>query len=133
MEKILSGLQGVEIFVCMDDILVDAPTLNQHTINMKNAGLTLHPEKCLFLRKAIAYLGHIILEMMVQPNPGKMRANSEFPQPKNRKNIKQFLGLAGYYKKFIFNLSKIAKPLCLLLKKDPIYFGGWGVLKQSLA
>lgn len=54
----------------------------------------------------------------MKPNPDKLKAVSDFPTPKNPKQIKQFLGLAGYYRRFIKDFSKKAKPLNDLLKKD---------------
>ena len=65
-----------------------------------------------------SYLGHIISEDSVKPDPKKIEAVSKFPRPKKAKNIKQFLGLTGYYRRFIPNFFKIAKPLIHLLGKD---------------
>lgn len=131
MDKILSGLQGIELFVYMDDIVVYANSLKEHDEKMKRlfgrlktAGLTLQPEKCLFLRKEVAYLGHIISEEGVKPDPKKTQAVSEFPRPKTRKNIKQFLGLVGYYRRFVPDFAKIAKPLSQLLKREIRFL--WG-------
>ena len=124
MDKVLSGLQGIELFVYMDDIVVYAESLEEHTRKLrklfgrlKTSGLILQPDKCLFLKKEVAYQGHIISEKGVKPDPRKIEAVSEFPRPKTAKNIKQFLGLAGYYRKFIPNFAKIANPLFPLLKK----------------
>jgi hypothetical protein len=66
----------------------------------------------------VTYLGHIITENGVKPDPNKIIAVKKFPTPRNAKNIKQFLGLAGYYRRFISDFSKTAKPLTDLLKKD---------------
>ena len=63
-------------------------------------------------------MGHIISEDSVKPDPKKIEAVSKFPRPKKAKNIKQFLGLTGYYRRFIPNFFKIAKPLIHLLGKD---------------
>ena len=70
------------------------------------------------MRKDVAYLGHIISDKRVAPNPDKIKAISTYPAPQNNKQIKQFLGLVGYYRRFIKNFSLIAKPLTQLLKKD---------------
>lgn len=124
MDRILSGLQGTELFVYLDDIVIYASSLTEHETKfnrlaerLRNANLRLQPDKCEFLRKEVTYLGHIISETGVKPDPGKVEAVRNFPRPKNDKNIKQFLGLAGYYRRFICNFSKIAKPLTALLKK----------------
>ena len=123
MDQVLSGLQGLELFVYMDDIVIYASSLEEHSHKLKRllgrlktAGLTLQPDKCYFLKKEIAYLGHIITRDGVKPDPRKIEAVREFPRPKTRKNIKQFLGLIGYYRRFIHEFAKIAKPLTLLTK-----------------
>lgn len=85
---------------------------------LKDANLTLQPDKCEFLRHKAAYLGHIITDKGVRPDPQKIAAVKNFPVPRNSKNIRQFLGLTGYYRRFIPDFSKIAKPLSDLLKKD---------------
>jgi len=78
---------------------------------LSEANLFLQPDKCEFLKRELIYLGHIITKNGVRPDPKKIIVVKNFPIPKTRKNIKQFLGLAGYYRRFIENFSKIAKPL----------------------
>jgi len=78
--------------------------------------LFLQPDKCEFLKREVIYLGHIITENGVRPDSKKIIAVKNFPIPKTRKNIKQFLRFAGYYRRFIENFSKIAKPLSDLTK-----------------
>lgn len=85
---------------------------------LRSANLRLQPNKCEFLHTEVTYFGHIISEDGVKPDPIKVEAVMEFPQPKNPKNIKQFLSLAGYYRRFIKNFSKVSKSLTILLKKD---------------
>lgn len=136
MNTILTGLQGKQCFVYLDDIIVYASSLDEHQQKLKlvfdrlrNNNLKLQPDKCEFLRKEIMYLGHVISDSNVQPNPDKIKAVAEFPLPKNQKQIKQFLGLAGYYRKFIQNFAAIAKPLTVLLKKDEKF--NWGEPQQK--
>lgn len=123
VDRALTGLQNIELFVYMDDIVIYAKTLKEHTRKLNallekldKAKLTLQPEKCLFLRKEVTYLGHVITQNGVKPDPKKVDAVRKFPR--TPRNIKQFLGLAGYYRKFIPDFSTIAKPLSHLLKKD---------------
>lgn len=123
MDRVLTGMQGIEIFVYLDDIVLYASSLREHEIKfeklankLREANLKLQPDKCEFLRKEVTYLGHVISENGVHPDPEKIKAVKNFPIPKNPKNIKQFLGLAGYYRKFIEGFSNIAKPLTNLLK-----------------
>ena len=70
------------------------------------------------------YLGHVISESGVRLDPGKTEDVSLFPRPENRKNIKQFLGLVGYYRRFIPNFTKIAIPLNSLLRKKERFISG---------
>jgi len=83
---------------------------------LSEANLFLQPDK--FLKREVIYLGHIITENGVRSDPKKIIAVKNFPTPKTRKNIKQFLGFAGYYRRFIENFSKIAKLLSDLTKQS---------------
>lgn len=125
MSSILSGLQGTAMFVYLDDIVVFAKNLKEHKerieelmLRLKASNLRLQPEKCEFLRPEVAYLGHIISQDGLKPDPAKLEAVQKFPKPKNRKNIRQFLGLTGYYRRFVPNYAKVAKPLTILLRED---------------
>lgn len=117
MDQVLSGLQGIELFVYLDDIVLYASSLREHELKfdklgerLKRANLRLQPDKCEFLRKEVGYLGHIISDKGVKPDPEKIRAVKDFPRSRNAKNMKQFLGLAGYYRRFIPNFFKLAHP-----------------------
>ena len=88
------------------------------------ANLKLHPSKCGLYRK-VAYLEHAISEEGVKPCPGKIAAVREFPVPKTKKNIREFLGLARYYRRFIDKFSQISKPFMSLLRKDAAFH--WGL------
>ncbi len=125
MNTVLSGLNGLKCFIYLDDIVIYANNLTEHNHRLTEAfqrfrqhNLKLQPSKCSFLRKECLYLGHIITENGIKPDPAKVDCVSGFPQPKNAKDIKSFLGLVGYYRKFIQDFAKIAKPLTKLLKKD---------------
>lgn len=125
MNTALSGLQGTRCFVYLDDIVIYSFDLETQINNLRKVfhrlrqfNLKLQPEKCEFLRKEVAYLGHIIGEEGVKPNPEKTKAVTEFPTPQSPKEIKSFLGLASYYRRFIPNFAKLARSLTSLLKKD---------------
>lgn len=131
MNNVLMGLNGLELAVFIDDIVVYASSLEEHFEKMerlmqrvKDANLTLSPEKCFFLRKEVTYLGHKVSADGVSPCPNKLKAVKEFPRPKTKKNVKQALGLFSYYRKFIRNFALIAKPLTNLLKEHVAF--KWG-------
>jgi hypothetical protein len=131
MNLVLSGLQGSQCFTYLDDVIIYASSLEEHNNKLKNVfnrfrtnNLKLQPDKCEFLHKEISYLGHIITENGVKPNPEKIQAVVKYPAPTNVKTIKQFLGLLGYYRKFIKDFALLAKPLTYLLRKDIPFI--WG-------
>jgi hypothetical protein len=88
---------------------------------MRKHNLKLQPFKCEFFRKEISYLGHIIEPAGVRPDKKRVRAIRDFSEPRTTRELKGFLGLAGYYRRFIPNFSKIAKPLTELLKENVPY------------
>jgi len=73
------------------------------------------------LRKEVSYLDHVIGQTGVKPDEKRIEAVSDYPKPKTTRELKGFLGLAGYYRRFIINFSKISKPLTELLKKNTPY------------
>jgi len=85
---------------------------------LRKHNLKLQIDKCEFLRKEVTYLGHIISENGILPDPAKLSAVKNFPTPKKVKDVQSFIRLAEYYRKFIKDLSKIAKPLTILTKKN---------------
>lgn len=124
MNEVLTGLQGVQCLVYLDDIVIYGKTLYDHNEKLKNVfdrleeyNLKLQPEKCQFMCREINYLGHIISKDGILPDPKKIRAVQQFPLPKTVRQIKSFLGLASYYRRFIKNFSKLAEPMNKLLKK----------------
>ena len=73
------------------------------------------------MRKEVSYLGHVIGPTGVRPDEKRVKAVRDFPEPKTTRELKGFLGLAGYYRRFVPNFSKVAKPLTELLKKNVPY------------
>jgi hypothetical protein len=82
---------------------------------LRQFNLKTEPDRCEFLKTELSYLGHVVTSEGAKPDPQKVK---EFPTPRNTKDVKSFLGLAAYYRKFIPQFSKIAKPLNKLLKKN---------------
>ena len=107
-------------------------------IKLREADLKLKEVKCNFLKKHIQYLGHIVSGKGITPMPEKLASIKEMPPPKTPKEIKQFLGLIGYYQKFVPRFSDLARPLNTLTRKDvpfdwtPICQESFELLKTSL-
>ncbi|CAC5382706.1 Transposon Ty3-G Gag-Pol polyprotein [Mytilus coruscus] len=111
--------------VYVDDILVFSRSFEEHVNHLQlvfdkliSAGLTLKPGKCLFARKEVIYLGHTISKEGVKVDTSKVDAVSSFSVPKNQKQIRSFLGLTNYYRKFIEGYSHITTPLNHLMGND---------------
>jgi hypothetical protein len=109
----------------MDDILIIGETLNEHNSKLRAVfqklrefNLKIEPDKCEFLKEELNYLGHIVTAEGVKPDVKKIEAVVKFPTPQSQKDIKSFLGVAGYYRKFIADFSAIARPLTDILKKE---------------
>ena len=84
---------------------------------LRKAGLELKLQKCSFFKKHIQYLGHLISDEGIQPLPEKLESIAKMQVPQNAKQLKQFLGLVGYYRKFVPGFSDIARPLTQLTQK----------------
>lgn len=112
----------------LDDLIIPSKTeedgldkLRKVLIRAEEYGLRFNWKKCQFMKKEITYLGYIINEGEIRPSKEKIAAVSRFPIPQDIKALQSFLGLTGYFRKFIRNYSLIAKPLTDLLKKGVIY------------
>lgn len=124
MDNILRGLQNQICLVYLDDIIVFSTSLQEHMVNLekvfqrlRESNFKIQMDKSEFLKLETTYLGHIISNEGVKPNPDKVAAIQKYPIPKTPKEIKQFLGLLGYYRKFIPDFARITKPLTQCLKK----------------
>ena len=125
MTSVLKDLLGHCCCVYADDILVYSPDLKTHMNDLQKvfdrltgAGLTLKPSKCHIAVQSVRYLGHILEPTGIRPNPDKVRVVERYPVPKNVTEVRRFLGLTQYYKRFQKDYSHVAKPLQNLTKND---------------
>ncbi|UYV66076.1 K02A2.6-like, partial [Cordylochernes scorpioides] len=108
-----------------DDILVYTKTWQEHIELLSNVfdklrqyNMKLKLSKCIFERTEVKYLGHIISHNQLKPDPGKVKSIQDFPRPDTVKKVRQFMGLANYYRKFVKDFSKISFPLVRLTRKN---------------
>lgn len=125
MNSILGNLIGRVCYVYLDDIIIFGRSLNEHLENLgkvldrlASSNLKIQLDKCEFLKRDCEFLGHVITGNGIKPNPEKIKEVEKWNLPKSQKEIKQFLGLLGYYRKFIKDYSKLAQPMTKYLKKD---------------
>ena len=117
------------ILVFFDDILIYSPSLASH---LEHLQVTLHTlrqntlyakkSKCMFGVKKVDYLGHVISAQGVATDPSKITAVKEWPTPTTVKQLRGFLGLTGYYRRFVKHYGQISKPLTDLLKKNAFHW-----------
>ena len=123
MNKVLNGLNFA--FAYPDDITVFSNTAEEHLKHiqivmnrLKVVQLKLKKSKCSFYKKELYYLGHLLTTDGVKPQIEKVKAIHEMKPPTNAKGVREFLGLVGYYRKFINRSADAARPLTKLTRKD---------------
>jgi transposase InsO family protein len=136
MSKVLKGLNWKIVLAYIDDILVMSKNFEEHIQHLKlvfdrlrEAGLTLKPSKCEFGVKEVTFLGHVISKQGIQCDKNKTEAVNSFPVPKNVHDIRSFVGLCQFYRRYIKSFSQIAAPLTQLLRNDVPFV--WGDAQQK--
>jgi len=125
MDLILSGLKWKSCMVNTGDVLVFAADFDQMMSRLRevlkrlnDGGMKLRLEKCKFCESEVTYLGHTLSAAGIKPDMNKLKAVQGLPIPRKAKDVKSFLGLFSYYRKFIPGCSQICQPLIKLLSKD---------------
>lgn len=123
MDTILQGAPGAMCYI--DDILVTGTTQTEHLKNLEEVfrrlqshGIRMKRNKCLFMQESVEYLGHRLDADGIRATPEKVAAIMRAPMPKNVQQLRSFLGLLNYYRKFLPNLATIVQPLNDLLQKN---------------
>lgn len=146
MNSVLREFINKICVVYLDDILIFSTTLEEHVNSikrilqkLKEVNLKIQIDKCKFLSKETEYLGHVLTPEGVKPNPKKVESITELKLPETQKQIKSFLGITGYYRKFVKDYAKVAQPMTKYLKKntkvntkDTNYINGFEKLKSLI-
>jgi hypothetical protein len=126
------------VIVFIDDILIYSKTEGEHREHLrlmlellKKEQLYAKFSKCDFWLREVQFLGHVVNEQGIHVDPAKISSIKEWATPTTPTEIRQFLGLAGYYRRFIEGFSKIAQPLTILTQKGRPYV--WGKEQEELS
>ncbi|CAK8672603.1 unnamed protein product [Clavelina lepadiformis] len=145
MRIVLDGVEWNGALAYLDDIIIYARTFQDHLRNLDDVlsrlvagGLKLKPSKCNLFKEEVRFLGHVVSKSGVSCDPEKISAVSNWPVPSSIKDVRQFLGLASYYRKFVRDFAKIAAPLYDLTKPqkqfcwNDKFLHSFNLLKDSL-
>ena len=137
MDKVLRNLKWIECLCYFDDVLIFGRDFQEHCDRLDRvldavgkAGLTLNPGKCLFGTREITYVGYTIDGQGIRPDNRKVSAITQFPRPESATQLRAFIGLASFYRKFIHRFAEIARPLHELLKKNADVRRDWSTAHQ---
>ena len=125
MESCLGDLHLNWCIIYLDDIIVFSKTLKEHIKRLRGvfsklvqAGLKLKPKKCKFFKSRISYLGHIVSSSGIETDPRKVEAVKTWAIPKTVTDVRSFLGFTNYYRRFIKDYAKVARPLNALISGE---------------
>lgn len=124
LANVFSDMSWDFLFLYLDDLLIFSNSFEEHVHHislvlsrLRQAKFTVNPAKALFCVPEISYLGYLISEAGVRVNPARVTPILNFPVPKTLRQLKRFLGMVGFYARFIANLSAISEPLNALKRK----------------
>ncbi|KAK8756781.1 hypothetical protein V5799_000517 [Amblyomma americanum] len=136
MDSLLRDFKWSTCLCYLDDVVVFSPTFTTHLERLasilsvfRRAGLQLNSSKCQFGRRQLTILGHLVDASGVRPDPVKVKAVKDFPIPQSSTDVRSFVGLCSYFRRFIKNFAGTARPLTDLLKKDTPFT--WGPAQEE--
>ena len=125
MDNTFRDLSSDGLLIYMDDLIIYSATFKEHLdmlrkvcLRLRQVNLKLKRKKCHFGKPSVSFLGHVVDATGVSPNPDKLRVVKDFPQPTTVREVRTFLGLTGYYRRFMADYATIACPLTNLTKKN---------------
>ena len=125
IDEVLAGLKWTCVLTYIDDCLIYSKTFDEHLKalekvfdRLRDYGLTLGAKKCKFAVKEVNFLGHVVNEHGIRPDPAKTSAISRLHLPNDKKGLRSTLGIFGYYRKYVQNYSSVAQPLNAVLAKN---------------
>ena len=125
METVLAGLNWEICLIYIDDIIITGRTFEDMIQNLEkvfqrleSAGLKLKAKKCYLFAKQVSFLGHLISGEGIKADPDKIKAVEEWIEPRSVTEVRSFIGLCSYYRKFIKDFASEARPLHNLLEKN---------------
>ena len=128
MDRVLAGLHWETCLFYLDDIIVFSSTWEEHLARLRevferlrHAKLRLGAAKCTFAAKEVSYLGHRVTEEGLLPDPSLLAAIRDISPLKTATEVRSFLGLAGYYRRYVKGFAAIAAPLHALTRKDAVF------------
>ncbi|XP_023159122.1 uncharacterized protein LOC101459516 [Ceratitis capitata] len=125
MDRVIPPQLKTQVFVYLDDLLIVSASFDDHMSilaevahELRRAGLTINVGKSKFCIREVKYLGYIVGNGTLRTDPDKISAVSNYPVPTSVKLLRRFLGMAGWYRRFVDNFAAVATPLTNLLKKS---------------
>ena len=121
MDNVLSGLSWEVCLYYLDDIIVFSKGWQERLERLREANLRLGPRKCTLAKRSVTFPGHHVSEEGLRPDPRLLESIRKIPILNTVTQVRSFLGLVGYYRRFIHGFSKIAAPLNRLLEKKSAF------------
>ena len=131
MNEVLRPFIGRFVVVYFDDILIYSKSLDEHIDHLRvvfnvlrDARLFANLEKCIFCTERVSFLGYVVTPQGIEVDETKIEAIKSWPVPQTITQVRSFLGLAGFYRRFVKDFSTFATPLNELTKKGVVFY--WG-------